>query len=121
MLIRDFYTIGEITNDADLHTVKVTLNAGHAVYNGHFPGQPVLPGACSLQIIKECAEYAVNKDLRYSEIQSCKYLSVINPIDDNVLEIRFNCKESENGIKLTADVDQKEQPVIKLKAVLTVM
>ncbi|MGN1248330.1 MAG: hypothetical protein ACI4UO_07050 [Paludibacteraceae bacterium] len=35
---------------------RVALNADCEVYQGHFPGEPVCPGVCNIQMIKECAE-----------------------------------------------------------------
>ncbi len=44
----------EITADAGVF--RVALNADCEVYQGHFPGEPVCPGVCNIQMIKECAE-----------------------------------------------------------------
>ncbi|MDY2942781.1 MAG: hypothetical protein SOT07_03685 [Paludibacteraceae bacterium] len=44
----------EITTDAGVF--RVALNADCEVYQGHFPGEPISPGVCNIQMIKECAE-----------------------------------------------------------------
>ena len=44
----------EITADAGVF--RVALNADCEVYQGHFPGEPVCPGVCNIQMIKECTE-----------------------------------------------------------------
>ena len=56
-LLHNFYkiTYSEHINGTDW-AVQVMLNPQHAIYNGHFPQQPVVPGVCMLQIIKECIE-----------------------------------------------------------------
>ena len=38
------------------------------VYQGHFPGNPVCPGVCNIQTIKECASLLVGKELRIMSI-----------------------------------------------------
>lgn len=121
MLLKDFYKINEIAGSGDSYTVKVELNTKHEIYKGHFPEQPVVPGVCTMQLVKECIEQIVSKSLYYSQIQSCKFLSVVDPTANNLIELVLNLKEGEDGnINLQADILQKEQSTTKLKAVLTV-
>ena len=57
MLLDNFYTIlSSESSDSTIWTIQVKLNPGHPVYQGHFPGHPVVPGVCLLQLIKECVE-----------------------------------------------------------------
>ena len=52
-LLPNFYKVthSEHINETDW-VVQVMLNPQHAIYSGHFPQQPVVPGVCMLQIIK---------------------------------------------------------------------
>ncbi len=119
MLLKDFYTITAINDNTESCTIMVELNANHEVYKGHFPEQPIVPGVCTIQLVKECIEKIKNTKLCYSQIQSCKFLSVINPTVDNIAEIVMTLTEGENSsISLQAAILQKEQPVAKLKATL---
>lgn len=56
-LLSGFYHItqSENINETDWK-VRVMLNPQHSLYAGHFPQQPVVPGVCTLQMIKECLE-----------------------------------------------------------------
>ena len=57
MLLENFYKIIHIKEREDgKQAIEIELNPGHVLYQGHFPGQPVVPGVCTLQIIKESAE-----------------------------------------------------------------
>jgi len=65
MLLDNFYTIlSSESSDSTIWTIQVKLNPGHPVYQGHFPGHPVVPGVCLLQLIKECVE-----DIRQQKLQ----------------------------------------------------
>ena len=45
MLLDNFYTIlSSESSDSTIWTIQVKLNPGHPVYQGHFPGHPVVPG-----------------------------------------------------------------------------
>ena len=47
MLLDNFYTIlSSESSDSTIWTIQVKLNPGHPVYQGHFPGHPVVPGVC---------------------------------------------------------------------------
>ena len=57
MLLENFYKIIHRKEREDgKREIEIELNPGHALYQGHFPGQPVVPGVCTLQMIKESAE-----------------------------------------------------------------
>lgn len=60
-------------------TSTIRLNAQHSVYRGHFPADPITPGACLVQIganlIKECLPLPLTR----MEIKQAKFLKVIRP------------------------------------------
>lgn len=118
MLLKNFYTITKIYNEAESYAIQAELNADHEIYYGHFPQQPVVPGVCTIQLVKECVESIKNTSLQYSQIQSCKFLAVINPKADSAIKIILTLTEADGSINLQADILQKEQPVTKLKATL---
>ena len=51
----DFYRIESRLEDRTLGQsgFNVILNPDHLIYKAHFPGQPVTPGVCILQMIRE--------------------------------------------------------------------
>ena len=66
----------------------VELNAGHYIYSAHFPGQPITPGVCIVQMARELIEHSVNKPLVVRSIKTAKFLSIVNPVDTP--ELLFN-------------------------------
>lgn len=56
MLIDSLFTIKEIKIAEESILSIVSVDAGHKIFEGHFPGQPVLPGVCQIQLIKELLE-----------------------------------------------------------------
>ncbi len=127
MLLDNFYTLlSSESPDSITWTIQVELNPEHAIYQGHFPEHPVVPGVCLLQLIKECAEGILQKQLQYTQVSSCKFLSVVNPVNTPCLSVTLTLKEIEEGklqlqaegtIKVEGAVESK--CFIKLKAVLT--
>ena len=51
MLLENFYKIIHIKEREDgKQAIEIELNPGHVLYQGHFPGQPVVPGVGSVVI-----------------------------------------------------------------------
>lgn len=119
MLLENFYTIKNKTFENDGWLVEVILNAFHPIYNGHFPDMPVVPGVCSLQLIKEIVSEIQETELRYEDISACKFLRAINPRENNILYLSFSLKDLPNDkYALQALMQNNENSVLKIKAVL---
>lgn len=119
-LLSNFYEVtrSEQINETDW-VVQVMLNPQHAIYNGHFPQQPVVPGVCILQIIKECIEKTQQASLQYKHIASCKFLSAINPHETPELKLSLNIKKNETDtLLILAEGASSKDICIKLKAQL---
>ena len=91
----------------------VQLNVDCDVYKGHFPNQPVAPGACQLQIVKECASAALGRPIRLTSIKQCKFLRTIIPTQVNTLEIHLTFGDNNS---LQAEVRAGETTYVKIKA-----
>lgn len=120
MLLENFYKIIHIKEREDgKQAIEIELNPGHVLYQGHFPGQPVVPGVCTLQIIKESAEQIASQPLQYVQIASSKFLSAINPLETPLLQLFIRLEETEEHLfKLQAEGICNGTEFIKLKAVL---
>ncbi|MBQ5511641.1 MAG: hydroxymyristoyl-ACP dehydratase [Prevotella sp.] len=59
----------------------IHLDATHFIYQAHFPGNPITPGVCIIQIAKELMEEHFQRQLRIQKVQNVKFLNVISPIE----------------------------------------
>lgn len=121
MLLDDFYKIIHIEEQENgSRKIDIELNPDHVLYQGHFPGQPVVPGVCTLQMIKESAELLLNQPLQYVQIASSKFLSAVNPLESPFLYLYIKPEEAEEHLfKVHAEGICNEKNFIKLKATLT--
>jgi 3-hydroxyacyl-[acyl-carrier-protein] dehydratase len=84
-------------------TATLEIYKNSKIFSGHFPGQPVLPGACMLQIIKEVAENTLDKSLRLKRADSIKFLAVIDPGINNILQLTLSYRLTDHQtIHITA-------------------
>jgi 3-hydroxyacyl-[acyl-carrier-protein] dehydratase len=95
MFLNDLYTITSMDSAPGLITSEIRINAGHRLFDGHFPGAPVTPGVVQLQIVKEILESHLEKNLTMKSLRVCKFLSILNPELTPVVQIRINYKQGE--------------------------
>ena len=99
MLKDSFYTVQEVQEStSSLIKATIRLNMEHHIFGGHFPAQPVVPGVCMLQIIKECLEGAGQQRIQLTKSHNIKFLTMLIPTEHEVIDVRINFESSENGI-----------------------
>lgn len=120
LLVKDFYTIEHTESEGNEHRLTVLLNPHHEVYNGHFPGHPVVPGVCSLQMIKECLTIATGgRKFQYRTISNCKFMMMINPHVHTHLSLTITVGEAVDSLyDLYAEIKIGDGVALKLKAKL---
>jgi 3-hydroxyacyl-[acyl-carrier-protein] dehydratase len=95
----DIFQFRDIQNiEGNRIQAKVAFDSQHAVFEGHFPGLPVLPGVVMLAMVKRLLEMELKKRLLLNAISAVKYLAVINPEmhPEVILEIKY--LEPEAGV-----------------------
>ncbi|SFN19190.1 3-hydroxyacyl-[acyl-carrier-protein] dehydratase [Paenimyroides ummariense] len=119
MLIPHFYSVKEFNfTDNQLKSI-IELNPEHDVFKGHFPNNPVTPGVCMLQILKELTEQATNTNLFIKECSNVKFMALINPEVNPILEITIDINPLEENFKIKASASFNETVALKVNALLT--
>lgn len=119
MRLKDnFYRVCSISQtDGGEYRVEAELMADHPIYKGHFPQKAVVPGVCTLTIIKECLGEILARRVAFASIRECKYVSALTPQEGLRIIIILTIAEEK---KVTAVVERADnhQTVLKLKATL---
>jgi 3-hydroxyacyl-[acyl-carrier-protein] dehydratase len=118
-LINDFFSIVQQEDSSGSITATITINPEHAIFDGHFPGKPVVPGVCMLQIILEIMEKTLAQRVRLSTADSIKFLSVLEPKADKEIEVGILYSIVDKSIFLTASLFSGQLIFFKLTATLT--
>jgi len=96
--LQGFYEYRSTTSDEKHTTVSVHLNAEHEVYEGHFPGQPIAPGAALTQmVLDEVAKIAEGQ--KVSQLRQIKFLAVLDPNKVSEIDLVFAFPERD-GVKM---------------------
>lgn len=90
-LRNDFYTVKEKKQISEKQiSVVIELNQTHAIYSGHFPDQPIVPGVCQIQIVKEILEDLMGKKLKMITGDNIKFMGMIIPNASPIVNIDVN-------------------------------
>ena len=83
-------TIGEIE-------LEISLNSDHEIFAAHFPGDPILPGVCMIQIVKEAVQNFSQRTLRLKKSRNIKFLAKVNPTEYPKVRMNIQIQRSETG------------------------
>lgn len=86
-------------------TYTVSLLSDCKVYDGHFPGEPVCPGVCNIQTVKECAQLLVGEQsLRIQSVKRCRFKALMTPMAVSQVNISINATKHDKGYTVTARI-----------------
>lgn len=116
-ILNNFYTL-ESSEKAENESfiAQIKLNPEHDIFNGHFPGNPVTPGVCMMQIVKELTEEFTGKKLFLKSASNVKFMAIINPFETPELILNLDITENEDGIKVKNTTSFGETIALKLSA-----
>jgi len=112
MLINDLYTCHDIIQRENEIDCRIVFNAAHAIFLGHFPGQPVVPGVCMMEIVKELLQKELSKPIRLHNARNVKFLQFVTPEMQPLVHISW--KESEAKYSVTASFSSGDVALFKL-------
>lgn len=116
MLLKNFYTLNHLEVNDNLTTAQITINKNHAIFQGHFPDNPITPGVCMMQIIKELTQIIVKETLFMESSNNIKFLSIINPEKNADLVLTLDISKNEDVYKVKNITKYKDTTALKLTA-----
>lgn len=110
--MKDFYKIDNIQVEEGVCKVTVKLDPDHAIYQAHFPGHPITPGAVLFGIAVRLvgAQWSDAKDI--TEVKNLKFIQPHYPQEHLNLTFSF-----ETG-KETVSVIVSDEDIVFTKMIL---
>lgn len=81
-LLNEFYRISASQIDDNSASFDISLNPEHFIFGAHFPGNPIVPGVCQMQIVGELMEQKLQRPLYVAGVRNIKYLTLMTPTDE---------------------------------------
>ena len=116
MLIEGLYTVEAVEKTDNGISAKIHLDKDHEIFKGHFPGNPVMPGVCMIQIIKELTEEATGKNLFLAVSSNIKFMAIINPDKNPDLELSIDITLDNGEVKIKNITSFEDTVALKLNA-----
>ena len=125
MLLNNFFYIKSVENEesANMNGIPVTrykveihLDSAHPIFHGHFPGNPVVPGVCQVQMITETLSQILSTPLLLTHADNIKFLSMINPTEYPDISLELTLKNG-LGENVTASLGYRDKSFLKFKGV----
>ncbi len=120
MILENFYSVTnkEVIEDLKSYMFHIKINNEHEIFKGHFPGNPIMPGVCMMQIIKDLTQEIVGCQLFMRKCSNVKFMAIINPdINANLsLEIKLTHDEN-NEIKVRNVTKFEDTVALKLSVI----
>lgn len=96
----------------------IRLNAAHAIFKGHFPGNPIVPGVCQIQMVTEILEEHFKKPLFLRQVANIKFLAVLKPNETERLSVIFKkVQETGDTLQVSVMLSNETQQFAKIKLV----
>ena len=104
MTQNNLFTFTYPTIEADIVKTNIKLNTLHQIFEAHFPGRPVLPGVYMMQMIKEVVEAYTDKKIKLVLGHDLKFLSIINPEENTMIQMELKISIEDEKIRVTAQL-----------------
>ncbi|MES2774195.1 MAG: 3-hydroxyacyl-ACP dehydratase [Bacteroidota bacterium] len=121
MLLNNFFTIHKLETDGADTKAELVIDPAHKIFEGHFPGQPVVPGVCMMQMVKEVLEQVTGKQTNLTKAHEMKFLAVIDPTINNTIQLTLKyTEEADNAFTVTATLFTETFTHFKFKGVFEI-
>jgi 3-hydroxyacyl-[acyl-carrier-protein] dehydratase len=118
VLLNNLFTLKNQNSSPGAVRAVLSIQKDHEIFKGHFPGRPVVPGVCMMQVIKELVEVETNRNLRLAAAANMKFLSIIDPEENNQLDAEVTYDDKDGHLGINASLFAGAVTFFKLKAIL---
>ena len=122
MLIPNLYSIKKSETIDDFNfNIQIELNPKHEIFDGHFTNNPIMPGVCMIQIIKELTELFTSQKLFLSKVSNVKFMAIINPFTHSILDLNLNIINNGEEVKVKNSSFFESTNALKFSAVFKIL
>lgn len=77
--MKEIYTLDYVRETDGGCDCGIHLDPGHVIYKAHFPGEPITPGVCILQMAVKILSSALQAPLTPVRLRNVKFLQILVP------------------------------------------
>jgi 3-hydroxyacyl-[acyl-carrier-protein] dehydratase len=118
-LLNEFCFVEEQSRTDNTFKCQLRFDAAHTIFQGHFPGKPVVPGVCSIEIVRELMGMIFQKNIQLKKSANTKFLRLLTPEDAPVAELSWKEENGEIVVQASMIVDEKN--AFKMQGVMVIV
>ncbi|MBK8227971.1 MAG: hypothetical protein IPK70_12470 [Flavobacteriales bacterium] len=99
-------------------TAHARVQADHPILQGHFPGRPVVPGVCLVDLVLRVCSALLGAEHRIIRARSIKFLMPVEPSTAPELAVHASVLHADGSVKAEARIMAGETVAMKLTAEL---
>jgi len=111
----DVFSISNLAHGEGMITASLALNPDSSIFQGHFPGQPVVPGACMLDAVREVLTRVLEKPLRLKKAGQLKFVGMLVPVEATTVLLEITYKIAEDEIITNGKLVDGERVCLKFQ------
>ena len=115
-LLESLFNVCQMEWVDDTLQAVVTPNLNHDIFMGHFPGQPVTPGVCLIEMVTELVEDVYGMAFSCKAIDNAKFLRMLVPKEG--LEVRYDICFDIQTLKTRAVIASDDEIYAKISMTL---
>ena len=113
MVLKDnLYRIKSVGSEGEPFVIE--LNPDCEIYRMHFPGHPITPGVCIIDIVTELLRLYSSKELELKTVSNAKFVTVINPLITPEISIdikKYDCDESARCVSASVIMHDRDEKI----------
>jgi 3-hydroxyacyl-[acyl-carrier-protein] dehydratase len=119
MILKDnLFTIKSQCVSENKADFRVALHAENFIYKAHFPGNPITPGVCLVQIVVELFSALQGADFSIKTLKNVKFTAPISPLEFPQINFLLDFAENGKTWQVKAIVKENETVFAKISVIL---
>lgn len=110
-------TSGPISGADGSASVEYRFGADEPVFQGHFPGHPLLPGIFQVEMTRVAAEAALGCALDIGEVTKAKFISPILPDETVRVDLKWSGQAADLQVSARIGVTERKAGEVILQLV----
>jgi 3-hydroxyacyl-[acyl-carrier-protein] dehydratase len=111
----DLYQIADYAETDNSITCRISYDSSHEIFKGHFPDNPIVPGVCTIAMVKAVLEASLKRKLLLKESAAVKFLGLITPSMSPTLNLSWK-EEDDQHLQATAAMTEDGTTLFKMVA-----
>lgn len=118
-VFNELIQLEHIQNNETAQEFRVHVNPDDHIFDGHFPGQPILPGVVIAECVKRAVALAVQAAVNTEKLSFVKFMNPVVPSANSVLELNLQIASAEGQVKASAVLSEGDKTYSKVKGIYT--